>query len=114
MKVQRIVVIVVLLICASCARKSANVTDRTSYPGPVAKVRITSEGIIYLNGNKVSIEETKKTFIQLKAEKGSVWYYRDNPQGEPTREAMAVIEVIADAKLPVRLCSTEHELNESP
>ena len=114
MKVQRIVVIVVLLICASCARKGASVIDKSSYPGPVAKVRITSAGIIYLNGNKVSIEDVKKAFIQTKADRGSVWYFRDNPNGEPTEEAKSVIKAITDAKLPVRLCTTEEELNESP
>jgi hypothetical protein len=71
--------------------------------GEIAKVKVDSAGVIYLNGTLVTIEALKQEFARLKQVNGAVWYYRENPQGQPTPQAMAVIQAIIDAKLPVKV-----------
>ena len=77
--------------------------------GEVAKVKVNQTGTIYLNGKVVTIEALKQEFARLKQGNGAVWYYRENPQGEPPPQAMAVIQAIVDAHLPVRLTERNFE-----
>jgi hypothetical protein len=69
----------------------------------IAKVKVDQAGTIYLTGKTVTMEELKQEFARLKQANGAVWYYRENPQGEPPAQATAVIKAIIEAKLPVRL-----------
>jgi hypothetical protein len=75
----------------------------------VAKVKVTQAGMIYLNGKTVTMAELKQEFTRLKQAHGVVWYYRENPQGEPPPQAMTVIEAIVEAKLPVKLVEKDFE-----
>ena len=77
--------------------------------GEIAKVKMNQTGAIYLNGKVVTIEVLKQEFARLKQGNGAVWYYRENPQGEPPPQAMAVIQAIIDANLPVRVMERDFE-----
>ncbi|MGH7370762.1 MAG: hypothetical protein ACREJK_02820 [Candidatus Methylomirabilales bacterium] len=77
--------------------------------GEIAKVKVNRTGTIYLNGKVVTIEALQQEFARLKQGNGAVWYYRENPQGEPSPQAMAVIQAIIDASLPVRLMERDFE-----
>ena len=78
----------------------------------VARVKVAQDGTIYLNGARASLEEVQKNFEQLKANKGRVRYYREgNPQGEPPAQAMSVMKAVVDAGLPIKLCTSEADLN---
>ena len=77
--------------------------------GEIAKVKVNQAGTIYLNGKVVTIESLKQEFARLKQGNGAVWYYRENPRGEPPPQAMAVIQAIIDANLPVRLMERDFE-----
>ena len=72
---------------------------------PVAKVALTEAGAIQLDGRPVTLPELHEALRTLAAAKGEVWYYRPNPGGEPPPGAMAVIQAIADARLPVRFAT---------
>ncbi|MEE8624716.1 MAG: hypothetical protein V3T19_05195 [Acidiferrobacterales bacterium] len=69
----------------------------------IAKVKVTQAGTIYLGGKFVTLGELKQELARLKQVNGTVWYYRDNPQGEPPPQAMAVIQAIVAAKIPVKM-----------
>ncbi len=72
-------------------------------------MKVDRLGAIYLNGRIVTIEALKQEFARLKRGNGAVWYYREDPQGEPPPQAMAVIQAIVDAQLPVRLMERDFE-----
>jgi hypothetical protein len=70
-----------------------------------AKVSVLASGKILLNGHASSLGEIEKEFIRQKASGGSVWYYRENGQGAPPPEAMAVIELVVKYGLSVSMSS---------
>lgn len=71
----------------------------------VARVKVDRTGKIFLNGEQVSLDKLKDAFARLKPENGVVWYYRENPEGDPPAEATSVIQAIIDAELSIRLSS---------
>jgi hypothetical protein len=67
------------------------------------KVTIFSNGKMQLNGNYVSLTEMQKAFKNSNAK---VWYFRENPESEPHPNAMSVIRLVVDNKLPIMLSTT--------
>jgi len=98
----------VLLATMCCVKSTVSPVDLSAR---VDRVKVTQAGMIYVNGKTTSIDDLRKEFAQLKAENGSVWYYRENPQGEPPEQAMNVMQAVVDNKLPIRMCKSEAELN---
>ena len=79
----------------------------------IAKIKVNRDGVILLNDETVTIEVLKASLSNLRQSAGSaVWYYRENPTGEPHPNATLVIQAIIDAKLPVRL-STKPDFSDS-
>ena len=89
--------IAILLVGCTQASRSA------APSGPVAKVYVTAEGSILLNGSPTTLGDLRVELKKLKAANGSVWYSRANPQGDPPPQAMDVIAAIANEALPARL-----------
>ena len=86
----------------------ASKTVKPEEPGRtmnIAKVKVDRGGRIFLNEQPVSLDELRKAFSDLKRVDGAVWYYRENPEEEPTPEAMSVIQAVMEAQLPIRLSS---------
>jgi hypothetical protein len=81
--------------------------DRTSTGSGVAhiaKIKVKRDGVIVLNNDTVTLEQLKTSLSKLSQSAGSaVWYYRENPAGEPHPNAMLVLQAIVEAKLPVKL-----------
>ena len=69
----------------------------------VLKVQVTSGGDVTADGEPVTLEQLATRLAALKQAGGVVWYYRENPTGEPHPNAMKVIEQVAQNKLPIRL-----------
>jgi biopolymer transport protein ExbD len=105
MRVLSIGAILILIICISggCKRFPDSAT--------VTRIKVAQDGTIFLNGSKASLEDVKKNLEQLKANKGRVRYFRENPQGEAPPQAMTVMKAIADTGLPIKLCTSEEDLN---
>ena len=73
-------------------------------PSHVAKIKVNREGVVSLNDQQVTIDELKASLLKISRSPGSaVWYYRENPAGEPHPNAALVLNAIMDSKLPVRL-----------
>jgi hypothetical protein len=75
----------------------------------MSKVKVDRTGAIHLNGRVVTMEALTQELARLKQSIGAVWYYRENPQGEPPPQALAVVKAIIDAQLPVRMVERDFE-----
>jgi len=69
----------------------------------MVKIKVTAGGDITADGQPVTLEQLAAKLTDLRQAGGEVWYHRENPMGEPNPNAMKVIELVADNKLPVRL-----------
>ncbi len=115
MQIIWVTLVALVFFGVGCDKASEQPADRVQDGGTVqqfaeiAKVKVDQAGTIYLNGKTVGLEELKEEFARLKQANGAVWYYRENPQGEPPAEAMEVIQAIVDAKLPVKMHEKEFD-----
>lgn len=80
------------------------------HEGPVGKVALLQNGKVSFNGQAVSIEKLRAKLAELKKQDGTVWYYRETPQGEPPAIFTQVLEAIIENQLPVSL-STEPDFS---
>ena len=71
----------------------------------VLKVTVTANGEITVDGQRVTLNQLSARLTELKQAGGNVWYFRENPSAEPHMNAMKVMELVADNKLPIRLSS---------
>jgi hypothetical protein len=69
----------------------------------IIKIKVTAGGDITADGQPLTLEQLATKLSELKRDRGGVWYYRESPEGEPHPNAMKVVELVAENKLPVRL-----------
>jgi len=77
--------------------------------GEIAKVKVDRAGRIYLNGRIVTLENLKRELSRLHKVNGAVWYHRENPHQDPPPEALAVLQAIINARLPVKLLQKDFD-----
>lgn len=92
------VVVLVLVISVSCAKKP---TRRIiPMPAETATVLVTKDGKIFYNERAVTADQLKTELIGLKGKHGAVWLIDESPlgqYGEPVKKA------IIAAELPIRV-----------
>ena len=106
-----IAAIPVVLLLAGCQQDAATPSTTgerqreqpTVQASNVLKVTVTSGGDITADGQPVTLDQLALKFAELKESGGAVWYHRENPAGEPHPNAMKVIALLIENKLPVRL-----------
>jgi len=69
----------------------------------VTQVKVTVGGDISADGLPVTLEQFAARLADLKQAGGEVWYHRENPRGEPHPNALKVITLVAENKLPIML-----------
>lgn len=69
----------------------------------IARISVLSNGSLFLNGKSTDLRSIESELQRLKQVKGTVWYHRDNPQAEPSKEGTAVVNMIIQHRLPVSL-----------
>jgi hypothetical protein len=72
---------------------------------PVVKISVLSSGTVLVDGSPVSVSELDAKLGTIEKENGVVWYYRENPSGEPPPVAKAVLDIVVAHRLPVKLFS---------
>ena len=70
---------------------------------PVAKVSALADGTLLLNGEPSTLGRISSELAKLQQTEGMVWFYRDNPQGEPTASAKTLFQLIFQYQLPVSI-----------
>jgi biopolymer transport protein ExbD len=106
-----ILAVPVLFLLAGCQRDPAtsSPSGQTQEEKPavqenkVIKVKVTARGEITADGESIELEQLAAKFVHLKKAGGEVWYHRENAAGEPHPNAMKVIELVTENKLPVKL-----------
>jgi hypothetical protein len=73
---------------------------------PVVKIAVTSRSLT-LDGAPVTLEQLKLKLAEHRKRSGVVWYYREasTSDGDPPPQALEVIQLIIDNKLPVSLAT---------
>jgi biopolymer transport protein ExbD len=80
--------------------------DQTAEPQmKTLKVKVSGAGEITADGQAMSLEQLSAKMADLKKVDGAVLYHRENPEGKPHPNAMKVMKLIVDHKLPIRLCA---------
>jgi hypothetical protein len=104
-----------LVICLAglMALASSTAQDKSQPSGKpsleIAKIKVTQAGRLYLNKKRVSWDDLSKHLTRLKKANGAIWYFRESPQDEPTKAAMAIFRKIVAFKLPIKLVDRDFE-----
>ena len=72
----------------------------------ITRISVLATGKILLDGKEAMIADVRRALERAKAERGSVWYYRESVRSEPPPQAIEVFEVIVERNLPISLGST--------
>ena len=76
-------------------------------PREIARVYVDDSGLVYLDGNPVTMDMLVDRLAALAQRSGVVWYYRDEPERDPTPDAAdtvdAVMQAIVEASVTVEL-----------
>ena len=91
-------IIIAIALCLVALASSAQ-------SSPVARVSALTSGKLLLNGSPADLATLDAEFERIKKLGGAVWYYRENPQTEPTPQAMAVIKLVVQYSLPISMSS---------
>lgn len=69
----------------------------------VIRISVMASGKISLDGKQATIAEVKRALERVKAQRRTVWYYREGGKGEPPAQAIEVFKLIVENKLPISL-----------
>ncbi len=111
MKTHCTILFAIMLLFIGCVKQGMTNSNDLHFARTV-RVKVTQTGVIYLDDKVVALDELKQEFARLKADNGAVLYYRENPQGKMSEQATNVMNAVIAAKLPIKLCETEVELNQ--
>jgi hypothetical protein len=86
--------------------------DAAVQRGAIARVKVSEDGYLFLDGNPVSDwHELDVVFQRLHEAEGLVFYYRENLENNPSMQveqiAQAVIQRITEAQVPVKLVTED-------
>jgi len=74
-------------------------------PDGLLKISVLSSGSVLLDGRPVELSALEEALRNAKQNNGSVWYYRETPPANPSAQAMAVLNLVVQHKLPISLSS---------
>lgn len=60
-------------------------------------------GEIWCDDVRTSLGDLESRLAQLRAAQGVVWYYREDVDAEPAPEAMAVVRMVIEQRLPISM-----------
>lgn len=75
----------------------------TPEAAPVARIRVSRAGEIWCDDVRTSLGDLAPRLAELRAANGVVWYYREDVDAEPAPEAMAVVRMVVEQRLPISM-----------
>jgi len=70
---------------------------------PVGKITVTKTGAISFDGAPTTLQKLREQLADLRGKDGVVWYYREASDSEPPEQAMAVIRLVIENRLPISM-----------
>ena len=71
----------------------------------ILKVSVLGSGDVFLDGEQIALENLAAKLESMKSDQPVVWYYREAAGSEPPPQAMQVMKMVVDNRLPISLCS---------
>jgi hypothetical protein len=71
---------------------------------PTLKIAVMADGRITVNGSPATMDSVRVSLKRL-AQKGVIWYYREEGQSKAPPESSEVIQAVIENRLPIRLSS---------
>jgi len=95
--------IIILLLIIIAGRRSKSKMSVADFP--YVKVYVSETGEISVDGEAMTLDEIGRAFSDLAKKNGVVLYTRDSPEEpQPHPNANKVIALVAQNRLPIRLC----------
>ena len=69
----------------------------------VTRIRVSRAGEIWCDDVRTSLAELGPRLAQLREAQGVVWYYREEAGDDPAPEAMAVVRMVVEQRLPISM-----------
>jgi hypothetical protein len=69
----------------------------------VGRIRVARTGEIWFDDAPVTLDGLPPLLRELRAAGGSIWYYREAVEAEPAPEAMAVVRLVVEHRLPISM-----------
>jgi hypothetical protein len=69
----------------------------------VTRIRVSRDGEIWCDDVRTSLADLGPRLAQLRADQGVVWYYREEAGDNPAPEAMAVVRMVVEQRLPISM-----------
>jgi len=82
LRMKTVLTMIAAFALAGCSSQSGPETDSEDTQAHV-KISVLQSGKILMDGAESTVDEVEKRFVQLKSEKGRVWYYREAAQQDP-------------------------------
>jgi biopolymer transport protein ExbD len=79
--------------------------DKRSPKTSVLQISVLSSGRVLLDGKKATVAKVRKALAKASSEKGTVWYYRESGEGEPPSQAVEIVKLVVENRLPISLSS---------
>jgi biopolymer transport protein ExbD len=86
-----------------CNRNDQNAGAGAKAKPVDVKVAIFADGSITVDGKPAALEELAKHLESTKNASGTVWYFREAANDEPHPNAMKVMELVLNNRLPITL-----------
>lgn len=67
------------------------------------KISVLSNGNLLLDGRECALGDLGSALNNAQNTGNAIWYFRENPAGDPPPHAMAVLDLIMNADLPVSM-----------
>jgi hypothetical protein len=69
----------------------------------VARIRVSRAGEIWCDDVRTSLSDLGSRLAELRAAQGVVWYYREDTGAAAAPEAMAVVRMVIEQRLPISM-----------
>jgi len=95
--------LLMLGVFTACGSRQDGVAGDVRVPALTLKVAVFADGRLIVDGKSTSLDSLREKLIRLRAERGTVWYYREQGHEKPPVVALQVMKAVVEAGVPVRL-----------